>query len=40
MSKMLAKWVNFGQNGFEIAVFKHTSHGKGPNILKVQSNKN
>jgi len=36
MSKMLAK---FWQHGFEVAVFKHISHGNSPNILKEQSNK-
>jgi len=30
--------VNFGQNGFEVAVFKHILHGKSPNIFKEQSN--
>ena len=28
-----------GQNGFEVAVFRHISHGKSPNVFKEQSNK-
>jgi len=39
MSKMLAKQVNFRQNGFQVAVFRHISHRKGPNVFKEQSNK-
>ena len=37
MSKMLEKQVNFGQNRFEVAVFKHILHGKNPNIFKEQT---